>query len=376
VTPAPVTPAPVTPAPVPPAPVTPAPVTPAPTLATPAPIVPDPVTPAPVAPAPAPTLATPAPVVSAPTDPVPEISNGEAFIPADFIPNSPDSIGDIVDTVQDAITSSNSSIPGGCFSGDNIVMVENYGNHYPVHMKDLQIGDRVQVSKEKYEPIYSFAHNHPDSKGQYIQVNNKITLTNSHMIAVKDRGFIPASMLEIGNVVFADGDKSQEERVSKIEKRTAKGLHAPLTPSSTIVVSGYLTSCYVSLQVKATSVDLVQIQGLSTGLSFHFLSAIAQLPHRVACYHFAYCPDEHYDENGISTWMTKPKALFEYVAAQANPVLAAMMMIILIPLFCILGLGYATEQLLVGNETVFWSTAVLVVIRCLLSRRRRKMKQL
>lgn len=130
-----------------------------------------------------------------------------------------------------------------CFAGAATVLLSN-GSTKP--MAKLSIGDRVLTS-EGYQPVETFFHRDPSVQGDFVRINDSITLSSGHFVAVDSKdNFIPANEVKVGeHVVIVDGVAVP---VALVETVAAKGIYAPVTESGTIVVDGVLASCYSNVE--------------------------------------------------------------------------------------------------------------------------------
>jgi hypothetical protein len=85
-----------------------------------------------------------------------------------------------------------------------------------------------------------------------------IELTEGHLINIKNRGYIRAHEVAIGDFLYAD---SSEIEVTLIEKITKRGYTAPLTKSGTLLVNNILASCYA--EVKSQTVAHLAMNPIS-----------------------------------------------------------------------------------------------------------------
>jgi len=187
-----------------------------------------------------------------------------------------------------------------CFSGDATVEVEYKGI---VAMKDLKLNDRIMVNHDgKFEPIYGFGHGGSSSNNN----NNAIKMlkimplgleiSDTHMIFTNRKGFIPASMIKIGDELTNDVIVTGIQNIT-----TSAGVYAPFTPSGKLLVNGVLVSNFVAFQ----NSNMLNILGIDF-LSFHNLAYTFESTHRIWCYHLGPCKVETYNSDGISTWVEKP----------------------------------------------------------------------
>eukprot|EP00548_Thalassiothrix_antarctica_P001558 CAMPEP_0194130936 /NCGR_PEP_ID=MMETSP0152-20130528/1828_1 /TAXON_ID=1049557 /ORGANISM="Thalassiothrix antarctica, Strain L6-D1" /LENGTH=514 /DNA_ID=CAMNT_0038825575 /DNA_START=194 /DNA_END=1735 /DNA_ORIENTATION=- len=159
-----------------------------------------------------------------------------------------------------------------CFSGDTVVQVEHKGN---IAMKDLKLNDRVMIDHNgNFEPVYSFGH-HLDSSNTVIKMRKLFPLgleiSENHMIFVKEKGFIPASMVKIGDELTNNVIVTDIKYVT-----TTTGIYAPFTPSGVLIVNGVLASNFVAFQ----NSNKLKI-GTVIGLSFHDLAYFFESTHRL-----------------------------------------------------------------------------------------------
>lgn len=170
-------------------------------------------------------------------------------------------------------------------------------------MKNLQIGDRVKVSHDKLDTVYSFGHYAPDAIGEYLRIwstsrNYPIEISAQHMVFViqddlKKEKAVPADMVRNGDVLLGDGGR--HHKVTQIQTGVQRrGAYAPFTHSGTIVVNQIVASNYVSLTGSTTFLGSLDMQWIA-----HTMVA----PRRWMCRVHHLCGVEQYTEDGIATWI-------------------------------------------------------------------------
>lgn len=208
------------------------------------------------------------------------------------------------------------AVPVPCFAGDTTVevMLSENDERTTMFMKELQIGDKVHVGKNKYEAVYSFGHYNPVAKASFLKVQTTnatpLLVSEDHMVYVQYRGFIPASDLRQGDRMV-DGSTGDEVTVKLIRTVEAQGVFAPFTPSGKIVVNGILASSFVSLESKPN----LTIMGV-TLFTHQWIAHTFEFPHRLVCHYWKTCPNESYTSDGISTWVAIPLQIFQWVLVQ------------------------------------------------------------
>lgn len=118
-------------------------------------------------------------------------------------------------------------------------------------MRDLLVGDVVQVSETEYSPVFMFTHrSSAESAGQqrYIRLvaasGDSVTLTSSHYIYA-DGALKRAGAVHLGDVVtLANGSSSRIVNVETV--RASAGLYNPQTLHGDIVVNGVVVSTYTT----------------------------------------------------------------------------------------------------------------------------------
>lgn len=187
----------------------------------------------------------------------------------------------------------------GCFPGDAFVQEKSKG---VVQMKNLELGDQVLVSRDRFETIYSFGHKDAEISMDYVRLRtptSDIETTKEHMLFLTDGRVLPASMIKVGDkLVLAN---NQADVVYSTSATNRKGAFAPFTPSGSIVVNGVKASTFIALQ----EAEHLTIGGVSTPLSYHWLALMFESPHRFWCSISNSCDSERYIE-GISTWVYHP----------------------------------------------------------------------
>jgi hypothetical protein len=183
-------------------------------------------------------------------------------------------------------------------------------------MKQLQIGDKVHIGKNQYEPVYSFGHYNQETKAPFLKVETSastpLLISADHMVHVQSRGFVPASSLERGDTLV-DGSTGDEMTIQSIRTVQAQGVFAPFTPSGKIVVNGVLASSFVTLD-QANTANLSIIAGLE--VSHQWLAHTFEFPHRLICHYLTQCSKESYTTDGISTWAATPLKVSQWILEQ------------------------------------------------------------
>jgi len=250
-----------------------------------------------------------------------------------------------------------------CFAGDTMVDVQSVG---AVSIRDLKLGDMVDVGENKYSKVYSFGHKDEYSKAKYILVHSDtlqqpLKVSQHHMVLVMDKSqnknkAIPASLLKTGdNLILSSGKYGT---VTKISSVWGKGAFAPFTTAGVIAVNGVLASNYVSLQHDS---DTFMIGGVKTHVTMQWLSHAFQAPHRLVCQvAWSYCERESYTKTGISNWVSYPLQVFEWILSRPSWPFLVLFTPFIIGLALLLSLS---EQILMWVHWVLPLVAALHYVR-------------
>lgn len=241
---------------------------------------------------------------------------------------------------------------GLCFPEDATVRVKDESVVTNKMMKDLRIGDLVQVDTDgKFEPIYSFGHRNANKKATFVDINKgSLRLSGDHLIWKENSAsYVAANELIVGDVLRLAANKKMV--VESIRQVVVKGVYAPFTPSGTLIVNDVATSCYAN----------VLSDRMMSGNTFHWMAHYFQFPHRVACHYLGNsCPGETYTEDGISTWMARPYELVQEWSNTSGFFLMGLAAMVVLSVFAV------AEYCLLKNPAI---TLGLVVAMMVLRRR-------
>jgi hypothetical protein len=126
------------------------------------------------------------------------------------------------------------------------------------------------------------------------------------MLFIKGKGYVPASLVTVGDSLVNDRGLVQE--VKSVKSIKAKGLYAPFTPSGKLVVDGVVVSSYMAFDDTASVAILPGLR-----LSYQWLAHAFEFPHRVVCHYLRKCPKERYTKDGISTWVARPFKIAKWI---------------------------------------------------------------
>ena len=242
--------------------------------------------------------------------------------------------------------------PGGfnaCFSGTTEVMVENKG---VVSMKDLSIGDRVQVEGGKFEPVFSFGHRDENQLTMYLRMKlstgRSLDITPDHMVYAIGKGFVAASDIKASDLLV-NGDGGPVGIMS-IDRITSRGAFAPFTPSGTVLVNQVLASTYIAIG------EQEEEKSLWKRVSMHWIAHKFEFPHRLVChYYLGSCPQEMV---GMPQWLEACYHGSLAIVEMKDGVLARVVWLVIVGILLL----FAAAETLVFQYPVATMTTVVVLL--------------
>lgn len=128
-----------------------------------------------------------------------------------------------------------------CFPGSATVLRED-GER--VRMDVLKVGDRVEIARGKFSPVFMFTHRAAGVKSSMIRLSTNggatLTLSPGHYLYVGHQA-MPARNAAAGAYVEFAG---KQEGIAAVEKVQAEGLYNPHTLHGDIIVDGFHVSSY------------------------------------------------------------------------------------------------------------------------------------
>jgi Hint module len=216
-----------------------------------------------------------------------------------------------------------------CFSDSGRVHVESKGW---VTMAALQIGDRVLVNGNKYEPVYSFGHRDAGGYGEYLEIHSNSTsddplhISRNHMILLGGERWVPASAVRVGDSLSLSSGKGVV--VTKIRNVTQQGMYAPFTASGSIVVNDIVASTFIAFQES----EYLKLGDFDTPFTFQWLAHTFESWHRIVCSSgLVDCREETYTACGVSHWVAIPHRFAGWFVQQSAAVSCVLFVILLLP---------------------------------------------
>jgi len=253
-----------------------------------------------------------------------------------------------------------------CFSGNSLAEVKDVGL---VRMADLQLGDLVKVSSNKFEPIYSFAHKNADIvSADYLKITTDIDrpsleVSGDHMIVLASGKIVPASALQTNDILMTETEE-EVAVVRSIQSITRQGAFAPFTASGTIVVNGIVASNYIAYQQGS---EYMKIGLMETPFSYHWIAHTFNSVHRLAVMLFGISIEESYTDDGISHWVDLPHKIFSLVLEQNNSILIAVLVVPAIAVFS--AVSFVETTIMSNNPMILTVSCILLATAVVASRR-------
>jgi len=114
-------------------------------------------------------------------------------------------------------------------------------------MRDLLIGDKVEVEPGKFSDVFFFSHRLGAGSHQYLKITTEhgrvLLVSPNHYLLGSMGVLVAASSLSVPSTVrVSEG----ESRIVSIENTLEEGKFNPHTREGTLVVDGFLVSCYTT----------------------------------------------------------------------------------------------------------------------------------
>lgn len=131
-----------------------------------------------------------------------------------------------------------------CFHGSAVVQLKGGARKF---MRDIAVGDVVQVAHGSYSPVFMFTHRDPLYPAVFLNVSTShgesILVTEAHFLH-SSRGLLKAKDLTRDDSLFTSFDEPRA--IKSITVTHARGVYNPQTAHGDIVASGLLASTYTS----------------------------------------------------------------------------------------------------------------------------------
>jgi hypothetical protein len=204
------------------------------------------------------------------------------------------------------------------------------------YLKDVEQGDKVQVSSNKYQELYGFGHRDVYSVATFLQIKTSadqipLEITAEHLLMKHNKltgevDPVRADSIKVGD--FLIGSKGAGEEVIEISSVRRPGLYSPLTEDGKLMVGGVQVSSYIAVQDKDPEHFMV---GDKEMISHHLISHAAIAPFRALCLvrHFSYLCEERNAE-GLLLFASEGDNAIGWIMEQADDVQMIVMPLVLV----------------------------------------------
>ncbi|KAJ3037023.1 hypothetical protein HK097_003639 [Rhizophlyctis rosea] len=131
-----------------------------------------------------------------------------------------------------------------CFPATASVTLENGSQKM---MKDIQIGDRVKIGKDRYSEVFMWTHRLEHIITDFVKITHdhgELILTAGHYLYANGQ-ILPANSVKIGDQIpLHDGSMST---IRSITTSIANGLYNPQTRDGDIAFNGVVTTTYTTV---------------------------------------------------------------------------------------------------------------------------------
>jgi len=139
-------------------------------------------------------------------------------------------------------------------------------------MDELLIGDEIRTSENNldntgFTEFLGWLDRQKSSPAKMLQLfaaDNypAVTLTASHVVFTTNSTKYAGDLVPGDTLLHWDGVKMEELEITEIKPSLESGFWAPLTRSGTLLVNGFLMSCYASYPHKVSDVAMAPIKAM------------------------------------------------------------------------------------------------------------------
>jgi len=157
---------------------------------------------------------------------------------------------------------------GGCFAPTSTVETREGVKT----MDELLIGDEIRTSENNldntgFTEFLGWLDRQKSSPAKMLQLfaaDNypAVTLTASHVVFTTNSTKYAGDLVPGDTLLHWDGVKMEELEITEIKPSLESGFWAPLTRSGTLLVNGFLMSCYASYPHKVSDVAMAPIKAM------------------------------------------------------------------------------------------------------------------
>lgn len=141
-------------------------------------------------------------------------------------------------------TSGDDDDESACFPADARVRLANGSEK---RMDEVEIGDVVEVSEEKFSRIFSFTHRDAGARTSFVTIRTEcgriLSASAGHLLYANDMLLAAEKISPTDRLRLANGEST---RVSAIGYHVKRGLYNPQTEQGDIVVNGIMASTYTT----------------------------------------------------------------------------------------------------------------------------------
>uniref|UniRef100_A0A7S1T761 Hint domain-containing protein n=2 Tax=Compsopogon caeruleus TaxID=31354 RepID=A0A7S1T761_9RHOD len=143
---------------------------------------------------------------------------------------------------SEAVSRQPSTDNRACFPGDATVELRS---GQTIAISELDVGASVRIGKSQFAEVFFFSHRSSKVKHNFVSIHtnqSRIALSGGHLVPQPGGTLAPARSVQVGDrVMIEDGSWNV---VTRVEFTTGLGLYNPHTRTGTMVVNGFVVSCY------------------------------------------------------------------------------------------------------------------------------------
>jgi len=153
----------------------------------------------------------------------------------------------------------------GCFGPRNVVETKEGLKTIP----ELRLGDEIRTSGEDFTEFLGWIDRQSSVSTEMLELfttDTTVTLTPSHVVFSSNTTMYAGDLVPGDTLLHWSEGEMEEKLISKIRTRKEAGVWSPLTRAGTLLVNGFLMSCYSSFPHEISDIAMAPIKAMSTTL--------------------------------------------------------------------------------------------------------------